>query len=207
MFSDPRIADSDGDSLPDGQELARGTDPRDPDTDDDGRIDGLESLSNPLRPDMSVTVTYAALHVTGSDDPPEWLWAFHVQGPTQSFPGTRVSSQAECPTALIGGCHCETYLRDIVLNKSVSVTLSPGEALVLNGAITDVYEDPNRSCPGGRSNAYEANRVSRRRSLHAVHRAADHVRVAAVATVYEPLDLARGTRTPITRRPSSSRSS
>lgn len=40
VTSDPRVHDTDGDGLNDGDEYARGTDPRDFDTDDDGLLDG-----------------------------------------------------------------------------------------------------------------------------------------------------------------------
>jgi YD repeat-containing protein len=51
VFSDPN-ADADGDGLPNGMELAFGTDPFNPDTDGDGYSDGLEvaSRSDPLNP-------------------------------------------------------------------------------------------------------------------------------------------------------------
>lgn len=51
VFSDPN-ADADGDGLPNGMELAIGTDPFNPDTDGDGYSDGLEvaSRSDPLNP-------------------------------------------------------------------------------------------------------------------------------------------------------------
>jgi hypothetical protein len=45
-------------------------------------------------------------------------------------------------------------LRDLPLNKSVTITLGPGEAFVLNGVLSEVYEDSGRSCPNGVTNPY-----------------------------------------------------
>ncbi|MCJ8321328.1 MAG: Ig-like domain-containing protein [Colwellia sp.] len=57
-FTDPNKADTDGDGLLDGIELARGTDPLKEDTDGDGLLDGVE-ISNgtdPLNPDVTSPV-------------------------------------------------------------------------------------------------------------------------------------------------------
>ena len=154
VFSDPRIADTDGDGMTDGDEWAKAIDPRDPDTDDDGRVDGIDT-QYPNRPDLSVTVTYAALQMVQPSEAAEWLWGLYVQGPSQPFPGTRVSSGADCPVPLKNNCQCETNLRDLPLNRSVNLTLAPGEAFVLNGALSEVYEDSNRSCPNGITDPYK----------------------------------------------------
>jgi len=45
MGTDPGNADSDGDGVSDGQEMAQGTDPNNPDTDGDGLSDGEEGTS------------------------------------------------------------------------------------------------------------------------------------------------------------------
>ena len=154
VFSDPTIADSDGDGMNDGDEWSRGIDPRDPDTDDDGRIDGIDA-QYPNRPDLSVTVTYAALQMVQPNEAAEWLWGLYVQGPGQPFPGSRVSNGSDCPVPLKNNCQCETDLRDLPLNKSINITLAPGEAFVLNGALAEVYEDSGRSCPGGITDPYQ----------------------------------------------------
>jgi len=156
VLSDPRLRDTDGDELDDGAEHAKLTDPRDPDTDGDGRIDGRDTFGSPLRPDISVNVTYAALQLSAkSPEAPEWLWALHVQKPGQVFPGSLVSNKFNCPLPVVGQCMCSTELRDIPLHKTLPLTLAPGEAFVLNGAIMDGYEDPGRTCLNGNTNAYE----------------------------------------------------
>ncbi|MCF7863261.1 MAG: hypothetical protein K9L89_00545, partial [Kiritimatiellales bacterium] len=66
--SDPLNADSDGDGLPDGEELLSGTDLLNADSDGDGVLDGEEvhgSLTNPLVADFDGTVEVVA-SLTGS---------------------------------------------------------------------------------------------------------------------------------------------
>ena len=65
-------ADSDDDGLPDGQEIALGTDPFDPDTDDDGLTDGDEVHvhgTDPLDPDTDDDGLDDGLEVTLGTDP------------------------------------------------------------------------------------------------------------------------------------------
>jgi cysteine-rich repeat protein len=165
VFSDPAKADSDGDGMNDGAEYAKHTDPLDPDTDGDGRIDGSELAigSNPLRPDLSITVTYAAIDITppqnheGSHDT-EWKWAFYVQVPGGLFPGVQLSDHSDCP-AEYDGCLCELpiTLHSVPLNRSYAVTLAPGEAVVLNGAISETHDDRSLACPDGDPSIYASN--------------------------------------------------
>lgn len=157
VLSDPRLRDTDGDELDDGAEYTRRTDPRDADTDDDGRIDGRDTVGSPLRPDISVNVTYTAMQLSNpAPEAPEWMWGFYVQKPGQPFPGTLASNQLNsCPVPPVGNCMCSTERRDFALRKTVALTLAPGEAIVLNGAIMDGYEDPGRTCLNGNTNVYE----------------------------------------------------
>ena len=158
-FSDPSNADSDSDGLRDGDEqptaLRPGRIRRDPDTDYDGRTDGQERSvgSNPLRPDLSVTVTYANLTLvppsSGEDDTAEWKWGFFVQAPGGDFPGQLASDQFDCPR--YDSCVCVTYQqeRTLPLNRSTSLDLAPGEAIVLNGLIHETHDNRGLSCPNG----------------------------------------------------------
>lgn len=54
VTSDPRLQDTDGDGLHDGDERARGTDPRDADTDGDGLLDGRDRTA----PDEATAATW-----------------------------------------------------------------------------------------------------------------------------------------------------
>jgi cysteine-rich repeat protein len=137
------------------------TDPRDPDTDGDGRTDGQEAAigSNPLRPDLSVTVTYTALevHPPQGENPMEWKWSFFVQKPGGDFPGEEVSNQFDCER--YDSCYCITPepTRTLPLNKSFALDLAPGEALVLNGIIRETTEDHSAACPDGNTSVYVSN--------------------------------------------------
>ena len=97
VWSDPLLADADGEGLDDNEERAIGTDPNNPDSDDDGALDDLESgrVTNPLVPDHLVTVTYLSLQA-GTDvdtadgdgdeglDPGDYFFSFGVRVPTAS---------------------------------------------------------------------------------------------------------------------------
>jgi cysteine-rich repeat protein len=162
VFSNPGDADSDDDGLADNLEYDNRpgdpavnvrTDPMDPDTDGDGRTDGQEAAigSNPLRPDLGVTVTFAALHVhpPSGEEFMEWKWSFFVQLPGGDFPGVEVSDQFDC--ANYDSCYCMATeaMRLLPINKSLSLDLAPGEALVLNGLLSETTEDHSTACPNG----------------------------------------------------------
>jgi hypothetical protein len=168
VYSDPTSSDTDGDNLDDDGEFNEGsdakTDPTDPDTDDDRRMDGQEHLigSNPLRPDLGVTVTYAHVELSPprsgeSAGNSEWKWGFFVQRPGGPFPGEMVSDQFDCPR--YDSCICITDYpeRSVPLNKSISFDLSPGEALVLSGMIRETHDNRALSCPGGDTSVYSSD--------------------------------------------------
>jgi hypothetical protein len=117
VFASPLSADTDGDQADDRREY-RGrdgwraggpgdtgdaTDPTDPDTDDDGRQDGAEysGSSNPLVPDISMTVRHTRIQVTDSPggETEDWAWGAWVEK-NGVFQGT-LSSVDTCRTA---GC-------------------------------------------------------------------------------------------------------
>jgi cysteine-rich repeat protein len=158
VFSDPSQPDSDLDGVDDHVESLNGTDPLDPDTDGDGRTDGQEADigSNPLRPDLGVTVTYAAIELRppSGEDPMEWKWGFFVQPPGGDFPGIEVSDQFDCPNYDTCFCMTEEPIRILPLNKSVSLDLAPGEALVLSGVVRETHEIHGLACPWGETSAY-----------------------------------------------------
>lgn len=161
VFSDPSNPDSDLDGLGDELEFAAKTDPLDPDTDGDGRTDGQELKigSNPLRPDLGVTVTYSAIELRppSGEDPMEWKWGFFVQLPGGDFPGVEVSDQFDCPN--YDSCYCitEEPIRTLPLNKSFSLDLGPGEALVLSGMVRETTENHSTACPGGDTSVYNSD--------------------------------------------------
>ncbi|MEZ4249503.1 MAG: PKD domain-containing protein [Polyangiales bacterium] len=70
VFSNPTMADSDGDGLTDGEELELGTDPQSRDTDEDGRDDGEDvaptRYNGPPSIRLSASATASAGRITGS---------------------------------------------------------------------------------------------------------------------------------------------
>jgi hypothetical protein len=144
VFSDPTRADTDGDGLRDDAERTQGTDPTNSDTDGDGRTDGVEVAAGtkPLRPDLSVTVTYSGMYLLGDrgdyggDD---WMWQLSVQPPGSSFPGRTLSTQKDCTgvPSPNGACMCNTHDLLQPLNKSVALSLAPGEGFVLSGRVLE----------------------------------------------------------------------
>jgi hypothetical protein len=100
--SDPRETDTDGDGASDHAERTRfagASDPGDPDTDDDGKLDGREisAGSDPLTPDLLVTLTFRRIEVdsiedtSGAEDP-DFMWWFLARAPGLPTSPTLVSS-------------------------------------------------------------------------------------------------------------------
>lgn len=154
VFSDPFRADTDLDGLSDHDEFMKKTDPTDPDTDGDGRLDGVEvPPSNPLEPDVLVTVTYDVLRLKdafesgdGANGLSDWMWSLDLQKP-----GSELS-----PLSHTHGCRFATgvqwwdlqaapdlppnYAHGYVIGNGISkqFRVRPGEAIVLDGLVAEV---------------------------------------------------------------------
>lgn len=181
-FPSPLFPDSDLDGLFDQDEFTLKTDPHDADTDHDGRVDGIDIArcsstgalclpvpgsctdcqgSNPLRPDIAVTVTYELVdisnlsgdHPSGDPSPNNWDWYFNygLRIPGHDtlntymtlFSMLDVSAQA-CP----GHTLCEACpVSDNLLPdwapetpNSRTFSMEPGDLLILEGVIGEVYQ-------------------------------------------------------------------
>jgi hypothetical protein len=105
VYTNPLVADTDLDGVNDNLEWSRNppTDATDPDTDDDGRSDGVERSagSDPLVPDVSITVTYKKLIMNritdvGGSGNSEVQWFFMVKRPGDPGNGILLSDAADC---------------------------------------------------------------------------------------------------------------
>ncbi len=89
VFSSPLSSDADRDGVPDGAELAQGTDPNNPDTDGDGKVDNPDVDQQPDGCGIIVTVTFLEYRVTDDCDPSggdgEFSWSFYVNTPARRF--------------------------------------------------------------------------------------------------------------------------
>ena len=149
VFSDPTRVDTDDDGLPDNKERARdtdarGTDPGAPDTDGDGRLDGLEVRigTDPLQPDIFVSVTYSLMQLTGPQDGADglndWRWRLSVQDSDERFPGRTLSDERSDCTGQLFPAACLTNRFNFFLNKSTAVRLTPNNGIVLNGIVVEI---------------------------------------------------------------------
>lgn len=108
IYTNPLTSDTDGDGLSDDDEFYY-SDATVIDTDEDGRSDSVEfySNTNPLIPDVSVTVTYKRLLLDRISDPggsggAEIEWYFLVKRPGDSGNGILLSDAADCDFDLVG---------------------------------------------------------------------------------------------------------
>jgi hypothetical protein len=102
IYTNPLTFDTDGDGLSDLDEFNY-SDATVIDTDEDGRSDGVEKSAgtNPLIPDVSVTVTYKRLLLDRISDPggnggAEVEWYFLVKRPGDAGNGILLSDAADC---------------------------------------------------------------------------------------------------------------
>jgi hypothetical protein len=102
IYTNPRTEDTDKDGVRDGDEYYY-TDATAIDTDGDGRSDGKEKSTgtDPLIPDVSITVTYKRLLLdkitdTGGSAGAEVEWYFLVKRPWDSGNGILLSDAADC---------------------------------------------------------------------------------------------------------------
>ena len=133
VYSDPALADKDGDGWADSQELAAGTDPAKADTDGDGIRDRRESEigTNPLAADKRVTATILKVRIDGTnsaeaDRPVEFYGNFSIQigsTPTLSF---GIPSSSYVSISDRGG---EYSLEG--REWSFAATITPGETVAL----------------------------------------------------------------------------
>lgn len=157
VFTNPLVMDTDLDGVPDNSERLgnvygpeiRVTDATDPDTDDDGRSDGVEDIanSNPLEPDVSITVTYKRLILNsipgdGGNALAEVSWFFMVKRPGDPGNGILLSNAWDCdfsvspaPTGSCGWILGETTNCPwFAANPTLSYILPLGQARVNPGS-------------------------------------------------------------------------
>jgi hypothetical protein len=182
----PLFPDSDLDGLRDDAEFILKTDPHDADTDDDERLDGVDIAhcrsngalcipvpgscsdcegSNPLRPDIAVTITYEFVGISGIDsqthegsgDPTDnqldWDFRFGFRVPgselydttTFTFRDEDVPSgpnAPDCPArAFCNSCTLTSGLLPEfypTVRRSTTIAMVPGDILILEGDISDV---------------------------------------------------------------------
>jgi len=155
VFSDPFRVDTDLDGLNDQDEFLKKTDPTDPDTDGDGRLDGAEvSPSDPLEPDVVVTVTYEVLRVKdafesgdGNNGLADWMWSLDLQKPGSEeldrlshTEGCRFSTGVQWWDLEAAPDLPENYAHGEVKGNGISkeFRVRPGEAFVLDGLVVEV---------------------------------------------------------------------
>ncbi|MGB0714588.1 MAG: hypothetical protein ACPGXK_01840 [Phycisphaerae bacterium] len=124
VLSSPLFEDTDVDGLTDLEEFlgqdedppgdssdsGDATDPTDPDTDDDGKLDSEETESDPLVPDVFVTVSIDRIFdingpEDGGNDDNEWLFFIRIVRPLQNRSNTLFDDQDWCES--VSGVSCE----------------------------------------------------------------------------------------------------
>lgn len=179
----PLFPDSDLDGLRDDDEFRLKTDPHDADTDGDGRLDGIDIAhcrstgalclpvpgsctdcegSNPLRPDIAVTVTYESVRISNrsgnhpQNDPHPGFWdwyfdyGFRIPGSDQNDEFTSLFNALDIPInsgncvsrVICDSCSCADFLvpnYSAETPRSRTFAMLPGDLLILEGSISEEY--------------------------------------------------------------------
>lgn len=183
VLPSPVFPDSDLDGLRDDDEFRLKTDPHDADTDNDERLDGVDIArcrsngalcipvpgscsdcegSNPLRPDIAVTITYESVGISNmtwsSSNPPrpdtfDWYFSYGFRVPSNSLYEDGITlfsiydipaGQSNCP---IRSPLCSACILDDALapnyswpNEPASRTINmvPGDLLILSGFVGEL---------------------------------------------------------------------
>ena len=160
VFTNPLDQDTDFDGRTDYQELHRtailadATDATDPDTDDDGRTDGREHevMTNPLVPDVHVTVKYLNLELKSGPITYFARWDFNLYNGEQRYPGQLLSNH-EMVFRPLESCIIRPNFKLIHVGNldrfsnlgEASFRLQPGESFSLNGNLAAVADCTNPS--------------------------------------------------------------
>ena len=158
IVTNPLQPDTDVDGRSDFEERMTPplTDATDPDTDDDGKTDGdeVDSGSDPLIPNIQVTVRYEQLQLKNTPVLPYDLqWKFHI-ATNGEFPGTTVSTEkihadrygvpwTKCPGLSAGVGYIGNAGSLSTFNGSLSLgehsfPLRAGQGFILNGTVNEV---------------------------------------------------------------------
>jgi hypothetical protein len=167
VTTDPMNPDTDQDGASDSAEIHRvagATDPTDPDTDDDDKFDGVEinSGSDPLVPDILVTVNVQRIEVDTIEDPGgtdngEFGWWVLLRAPSVT-PNPRLLSNAldagsEFDKFFITGspsCYGVELEPDrhhtIELGRTYTFPLTEGESFTLDGLLAELDSGQSADC-------------------------------------------------------------
>ncbi|MDX2200344.1 MAG: hypothetical protein SF069_15395 [Phycisphaerae bacterium] len=178
---DARFPDSDLDGLRDDSEFVLKTDPLDADTDGDSRLDGIDIArcrstnalclpvpgactdcegSNPLRPDIAVTITYEAVQISarsgseaadGTPNQLDWNFSYGFRVPgsalyddlTETFSDedATVGDAACVARTFCAACQASNTINpayELTSPQSTTIAMIPGDLLILEGGIGDI---------------------------------------------------------------------
>lgn len=145
VYSDPALADKDGDGWADSQELAAGTDPAKADTDGDGIRDRRESEigTNPLAVDKRVTATILKVRIDGTNSEESTDTAVELYGNFSIQIGSTTASSFAIPESSyvsISDKGGEYSLEDRGWNRTE--TIQPGATVTLKNIGLSDYDPP-----------------------------------------------------------------
>lgn len=166
VISSPLFEDTDVDGLTDLEEFlgkddkapgrnndnGDATDPTDPDTDDDGKLDSEEIESDPLQPDVFVTISIDRIFdiegdEDGSGDLNEWNFFIRIVRPLQNQSTTVFNDQDWCNANSAVDCDsndCVSYAKApnftaaFAGNNSISFGLPLGDPFVIESEFSEV---------------------------------------------------------------------